>query len=207
MGLIADLRKKRRIKQRRRKDAQATKAAAGGARKVARNRHLPQVADKLTAAVKIAARKAKGLGREIEALTKRIRNIIERRNEDDTPTPKPEHGNGHEWHNLTWRAKVLLAIAVEKYGLQCTSITRDWGTGSHHEEVPTRGFDCAGSRMVEFQRDLRYGRIEGYPLSGLLELYGPDNVACADSGVGVTMPEGTPNEELHDNHVHAFVYG
>lgn len=126
--------------------------------------------------------------------------------ETAAPTPQPWHGNGHEWHNLTWNAKQLLAIAVVRYGCYCTSITRSWGTGSHHESVPTRGFDCGGSRMTTFQTDLRYGKIEGYPLGELLELYGPINSACADNGIGIVMAEGSGNEQLHDNHVHSFVY-
>ena len=126
--------------------------------------------------------------------------------QNNPPTPQPWHGNGHEWHNLTWNAKVLLAISVVDYGNYCTSITRNWGTGSHHESIPTRGFDCAGAGMTRFQQDLRYGRIEGFSLGDLLELYGPDNAACADNGWPTTMPEGSSNETLHDNHTHAFVY-
>jgi hypothetical protein len=145
--------------------------------------------------------------KRITVLKRKLKKAKDEAAQGATPAPQSWHGNGHEWHNLTWNAKQLLAIAVVNYGCYCTSITRSWGTGSHHESVPTRGFDCGGSRMTTFQSDLRYGKIEGYPLGELLELYGPINAACADNGVGVVMAEGSGNESLHDNHVHAFVYG
>jgi len=132
-----------------------------------------------------------------------------RRREQETGEVQYESwmANGHEGWNLTDRAKRLLAVAVVSFGLACTSITRSWGTGSHHEEVPTRGFDCAGARMTEFQRALRYGQIEGYAITDLLELFGPDNAACADNGQPYSMTEGSGIETLHDDHTHAFVYG
>jgi hypothetical protein len=136
-----------------------------------------------------------------------VRRKLRKARQERKPKPEPWQANGHEWWNLTDRAKQLLAIAVVSYDLACTSITRNWGTGSHHEYVPTRGFDCAGGRMTEFQRDLRYGRVEGFGLGDLLELFGPDNAACADNGAPYVMAEGSANENLHDNHVHAFVYG
>jgi len=145
--------------------------------------------------------------KRITVLRRKLEKAREERDENNPPAPQSWHGNGHEWHNLTWNAKQLLAIAVVDYGLYCTSITRGWGTGSFHEDVPTRGFDCGGSRMVAFQQDLRYGRIEGYSLGDLLELFGPDNGACADNGNAYSMAEGSGLETLHDNHVHAFVYG
>jgi hypothetical protein len=119
---------------------------------------------------------------------------------------EPWMANGHEGYNLTSRAKELLVVAVIRYGLTCTSITRSWGTGSFHERIPTQGFDCAGARMVEFQRDLRAGRIGGYSIGDLLELFGPDNAACADNGAPYSMSEGSGIETLHDTHVHVFVY-
>jgi len=135
-----------------------------------------------------------------------LRRKLHEAKQEQSPTPAAWQANGHEWHNLTDNAKRLLAVAVVAYDCYCTSITRDWGTGSHHEDVPTRGFDCAGARMTDFQRDLRYGRINGYSLGDLLELFGPDNAACADNGLPYSMAEGSGIEQLHDNHSHAFVY-
>jgi hypothetical protein len=136
-----------------------------------------------------------------------LRAKIKRAKAERSPQWQDWMANGHEGYNLTDRAKKLGAIAVVAYDLVITSITRSWGTGSHHESVPTRGFDCAGARMTEFQQDLRYGRIEGFELGDLLELFGPDNAACADNGAPYSMAEGSGIEQLHDNHTHAFVYG
>lgn len=150
--------------------------------------------------------KRKNLDKREKAYTK-ARRIVRKLLENQARLkPAPWQANGHEWSYLTDRAKQLLAIAVVNYDLVCTSIYRTWGTGSFHERKPTHGFDCAGSRMVEFQRDLRYGRIPGFALGDLLELFGPDNAACADNGAPYVMSEGSANENLHDNHVHAFVY-
>lgn len=202
MGKLARLRAKRKSARRARARFRLTAQETAQVAKHARHREQPGIRDALRKVVVRVKGRIEDTIDRIRHLSREIRKIRESR----VPSPKPEHGNGHEWWNLTPAAKQLLAFAVEDYGLVCTSITRDWGTGSHHEEIPTRGFDAAGVRMVEFQRDLRYGRIKGYPLSTLLELFGPDNAACADNGAATTLPEGSPNEELHDNHVHAFVY-
>jgi hypothetical protein len=178
---------------------------------------LRERVEELSERAEASGRKARHHDTRVENLTSRIRwalrrrtNLrkrIERKRAERDPRPEPWMANGHEFYNLTPKAKDLLAIAVTKYGLACTSITRSWGTGSYHEDVPTHVFDCAGGRMIQFQNDLRYGKIEGFPLSSLLELFGPDNSACADNGAPYYMAEGSGLEQLHDNHVHAGTYG
>jgi hypothetical protein len=178
---------------------------------------LRERVEELSERAEASGKKARHHGTRIENLTSRIRwalarrtNLrkrIERKRAERDPRPESWMANGHEFYNLTPKAKDLLAVAVIKYGLVCTSITRSWGTGSYHEDTPTHGFDCAGGRMITFQNDLRYGKIEGFPLGSILELFGPDNSACADNGAPYYLSEGSGLEQLHDNHVHAFVYG
>lgn len=152
--------------------------------------------------VRILAQQIKWWVKRRTILRKKIKRAKARRE----PKFEPWMANGHEYWNLTPRAQKLLAIAVVHYGLVCTSITRNWGTGSFHERVPTRGFDCAGKRMTEFQRDLYFEEIKGIEVEDILELFGPDNFACVDNGVRMTMAEGSGLETLHDNHVHIFLY-
>ena len=55
-------------------------------------------------------------------------------------------------------------------------------------------------RLVRFQRHLhhRHGRQ-------LAELFGPSNRANRKWGKAITLPEGSPLETLHDDHVHIAV--
>jgi len=58
----------------------------------------------------------------------------------------------------------------------------------------------AHSRLVRFQRHLhaRHGRF-------LSELFGPSNRANRKWGKAITLPEGSPLEQLHDDHVHVAI--
>lgn len=115
---------------------------------------------------------------------------------------KNEMTGSHEFHTLTRSAKAVVAIGVLKFGLWVSSTYRPETPGSHHAENPTRGADLAGEwdDMVRFQRWLYENHLDH-----ILELYGPDNQLCADSGVPAPQSEGSFNENLHDSHDHAFM--
>lgn len=120
----------------------------------------------------------------------------------DTSDFRNEMTGSHEYWTLTESAKAVVAIGVLKFGLWVSSTYRPETPGSHHAENPTCGADVAGEwdRMIAFQRWLYRNH-----LPALLELYGPNNVLCADNGVPAPQAEGSFNEDLHDSHDHAFI--
>lgn len=157
-------------------------------------------ADHANERARVLAEKIKFGVKRVTVLRKKIKEAKKQKH----PKFEPWMANGHEYWNLTEVAKSALAVAVVHYGLTCTSITRNWGTGSFHEQVPTRGFDCAGARMVEFQIALYNGNILDIQMGDILELFGPSNVHCIDNGRPAPQAEGSPNETLHDTHDHCF---
>lgn len=49
---------------------------------------------------------------------------------------------------------------------------------------------------------IRFQRQEARHPERYAELFGPDNHACVKDRTRITLREGTPLEDLHDNHVH-----
>ncbi len=58
------------------------------------------------------------------------------------------------------------------------------------------GTPAARARLVRFQREL------AAKPAGLLEVFGPENGACVKNGRRIGLAEGTPLENLHDDHLH-----
>jgi hypothetical protein len=118
----------------------------------------------------------------------------------------PKMLNGHPG-NITPAAKKMVVRAV-RAGLIVTSTTDGkHAPGSYHYTKPGEAVDFGlpGSlvgtergrrRLVNFQRK------EARKPARFSELFGPDNRANVKNGVVISLPEGSPLETLHDNHVH-----
>lgn len=63
------------------------------------------------------------------------------------------------------------------------------------------GTDQGRRRLVNFQRS-EYQEWAAGNRPGLVELIGPDNTLIVLRGKRATLPEGSPLENQHDNHVH-----
>lgn len=107
--------------------------------------------------------------------------------------------NGHPG-DINWRCKRAIVRGVNA-GLYVTSTT-DGGhaPGSYHYQG--RAVDMGGrtrEKMVRFQlAELkRYRRWHKHR-----EIIGPDNAGIVLRGAEVDLSEGTPLEQMHDNHVH-----
>ena len=144
--------------------------------------------------IKAAAARARKHWRK--ALKARKRRLTDWRNEH--PKFEPSMLNGYP-DTITEKAKQEIAIQVVVFGLYVTSTSRSWGTQSYHEWRPTPGNDCAGSleRMIAYQTYLFDKRR-----SELREHFGPANDKNSKNGAPLTQAEGSPNEDLHDNHDH-----
>jgi hypothetical protein len=90
-------------------------------------------------------------------------------------------------------------------GLICTSTTggKHAPTSYHYRHMAADlghakpGSVEAVNALTKFQR-AEYTKQPGR----YYELFGPDNYANVKNGNHLTLPEGSPLEELHDNHVH-----
>lgn len=113
--------------------------------------------------------------------------------------------SGHP--DVTHRLYPIIMEAVAR-GLVVTS-TRDGvhAPTSFHYSGRAVDFGRAGGyrrwflpRLVSFQRHLhtKHGRK-------LAELFGPSNRANRKYGRAISLPEGSPLEQLHDNHVHVAI--
>ncbi|MDQ3276266.1 MAG: hypothetical protein M3Q39_14900, partial [Actinomycetota bacterium] len=58
------------------------------------------------------------------------------------------------------------------------------------------GTAAARKRLVRYQRELASNP------HGLLEVFGPENGSCVKNGRRIGLAEGTPLENLHDDHLH-----
>lgn len=144
--------------------------------------------------VKMAAARGRKHWRAI--LKSRVERLKRRRNRK--PRFDPSMLNGYP-ATITDKAKREIAIQVVVFGHYVTSTSRSWGGTSYHEQRPTPGNDAAASlpKMIAYQRYLIDKR-----LSELLESFGPDNDLNSKNGVRISQAEGSPNEDLHDNHNH-----
>lgn len=107
--------------------------------------------------------------------------------------------------NVTAGVKRFIMRGVAA-GLITTSTTGGrHATGSFHYGDPGRAADLGHRRPgTEAARTalVRFQRAEARHPERYRELFGPDNAACVKNGVRISLGEGTPLEELHDNHVH-----
>lgn len=122
------------------------------------------------------------------------------------PRFQPWMANGANWQDSGQATRNYIARAVVHGKLTCTSMARNYippGGSTTSLHLRGKAGDAAGttSRMVAFQRS-EYERNRGKSV----ELYGPDNYLCLRYGQQSPQPEGSPNENLHDSHVHEGWY-
>lgn len=116
------------------------------------------------------------------------------------PAWEPWMANGHDDH-VDPAVKAYMAVAVVHFGLTITSLRRNYipaGGSPTSLHLDGQAGDAAGPRhkMVAFQRwVLKHVR-------GLVEMFGPDNALNYKDGQQISQAEGSPNEDLHDTHVH-----
>lgn len=112
--------------------------------------------------------------------------------------------NGHPAPDQRLRPVIMRAVAS---GLIVTSTTGDrhaptsWHYKRRAVDFGNRapGTGQARQRMVAFQRS------EARHPHRFRELFGPANDANVKNGQRITLAEGTPLEDQHDNHVHVAV--
>lgn len=139
----------------------------------------------------------------------RHRRKLRKARQQAQPEFQPWMANGANWRDASHEARDFIARAVVHGGLTCTSMARDYVpvggsyTSLHLIRNGGRAGDAAGSRtaMVDFQWS-EYWRNRGKDV----ELFGPDNILCLKHGLPAPQPEGSPNENLHDSHVHGGFY-
>lgn len=102
------------------------------------------------------------------------------------------------------RVKAFVARGVVNFDCYATSLFRTFvppGGSPTSYHLRHMAGDMAGARMEEFQEsEYRRGKGDRDPLC--LELFGPRNDRCLKNGVPAPQAEGSPNETLHDTHVH-----
>lgn len=97
--------------------------------------------------------------------------------------------------------RIMRGIAI---GLVVTSTTggRHATTSWHYKKRAVDlgnakpGTPQARARLVRYQREL------ADKPGGLLEVFGPENGSCVKNGRRISLAEGTPLENLHDDHLH-----
>lgn len=113
------------------------------------------------------------------------------------------NGRRHGDVDRATRRFIMRAITA---GLWVTSTTGGrHAPGSYHYSRqaadvgagPSAGTPRGARKMGRFQRREATRRAARYR-----ELFGPDNSANVKNGTVITLQEGSPLEDLHDNHVH-----
>lgn len=112
--------------------------------------------------------------------------------------------NGHAGNiNLATRKFIMRGVALD---LVCTSTTGgQHAPSSYHYKGAAADMGLPSSLVGSAkgqERMLRFQRQEAGHADRYLELFGPDNKACVKNGRVITLAEGSPLENLHDNHVH-----
>lgn len=135
-----------------------------------------------------------------EAAKNRLQRLKRWREAHAGPPPfRVEWLNGHP-NTLTDTAEHNLRYIKWRWpALYVTSTSRNWGTDSYHEEVPTKVFDIAGpwNTMINLQEWLYWN----HP-GAMLELLGPANDKMVKNGQRWAAREGEFLEYLHDSHDH-----
>ena len=121
--------------------------------------------------------------------------------------------NGHPWIKLTPEARHAIYLDF-RGGLYVTATYEGYpGDGVHavssghyiqnQPDGRARCWDAGAARrgpMVTAQRR----EAERCP-AFMIELIGPENDCEFKNGVRYTLPEGSPLEEMHDNHKHEWI--
>jgi hypothetical protein len=140
-----------------------------------------------------------------EALKNRWHRLRDWRADHQGPPPYTDAWlNGHP-ATLNDTAKHNLRFIKWRWpALYVTSTSRNWGTSSYHELVPTPGFDIAGpwDTMISLQQWIYTNQPDE-----MLELLGPANNLMVKNGARYGLPEGAFLEDLHDSHDHTMFRG